>query len=88
VFPRISEAFRIDLSSDHDSAISLVQTLRPDFIVNPAAISAVPSCQSNLDAARRVNDPSDIAQAAVSCGCSRFIHFWTDIVYRGSHGEY
>jgi dTDP-4-dehydrorhamnose reductase len=51
-------------------------------------MSAVPDCQSNPEKAFRVNDPSDIAKVAMENGCKRFVHFSTDMVYRGSQGPY
>jgi dTDP-4-dehydrorhamnose reductase len=87
-FPDVVESFHIDLSDSQESAIAVIRSLRPEFIVNTAAMSAVPDCQNNPEKAYRVNDPSDIASVAMQNGCKRFIHFSTDMVYRGSQGPY
>lgn len=86
IFPGLKEAFHIDLSGDHQPMIELVTKLEPDFIINTSAMSAVPDCQANPDAAFSINNPSDWARAATKC--IRFIHFSTDMVYHGDSGPY
>ena len=88
LFPHISKAYKIDLSQNHDDIKKLISELKPDFIVNPAAMSAVTDCQTQPEVAQRINDPSDWAEFAYSNGCKRFIHSSTDMVYKGDHGPY
>lgn len=89
IFPSIKKAFKVQLENGYNEIIDLIKNLKPIFIVNPSAMSAVPQCQNNPESAYKVNDPSEWAGVSVSeCNCKRFIHFSTDMVYDGNHAPY
>ncbi|OHT09944.1 Methionine adenosyltransferase 2 subunit beta [Tritrichomonas foetus] len=90
IFPSIQKAFKISLDDEnYAQIIALVRDLKPNFIVNPAAVSAVQQCQTDPDSAYRINDPSEWAAAAFNIGSlKKFIHFSTDMVYDGQKGPY
>ena len=89
IFPSIKKSFKIQLENGYSEIINLIRMLKPIFIVNPSAMSAVPQCQNNPDSAYKVNDPSEWAAISISeCNCKRFIHFSTDMVYDGNHAPY
>lgn len=88
IFKKVKETFRLELDKDSKDVIALIQMLKPTFIINPAAMSAVPQCQTNPEAAYKVNDPSEWAKIAYENGCKRFIHESTDMVYKGQNGPY
>ena len=88
LFPFIKDAFKIQLDDSYNEIIELIQKLKPTFIVNPSAMSAVALCQEKSEQAYKVNDPSEWAKVAKENGCKRFIHFSTDMVYDGKQGPY
>lgn len=63
---------------------SLMESLRPDVVVNAAAYTAVDRAESEPDAARRANEvgPANLARAAARTG-SRLVHISTDFVFDG-----
>ncbi len=62
-----------------------ISTHRPDIIVNCAAFTNVDKCESEREAALKVNamGPKYIAAAAKKCG-ARVIHISTDYVFDGN----
>src|SRR4051812_29784699 len=64
---------------------SLMESLRPDAVVNAAAYTAVDRAESEPDAARRANEagPANLARAAARIG-SRLVHLSTDFVFDGA----
>lgn len=89
IFPSIKKSFKIQLENGYNEIIDLIRTLKPIFIINPSAMSAVAQCQNDSNAAYKVNDPSEWAGVSISeCNCQRFIHFSTDMVYDGNHAPY
>jgi dTDP-4-dehydrorhamnose reductase len=64
---------------------SLMESLRPDAVVNGAAYTAVDRAESEPDAARRANEagPANLARAAARIG-SRLVHLSTDFVFDGA----
>lgn len=89
IFPFIKEFYHIQFENNYDQIIQLIRTLKPDFIVNPSAMSAVAQCQNESNTAYTVNDPTKWAEISISeCNCQRFIHFSTDMVYDGEHAPY
>ena len=87
-FSGLKGVFEVELTGDYSSIIGVISSLKPDFIINTAAMSAVADCQNRPDEAFAINDPSKWAKAAVENGCKRFIHFSTDMVYHGDAGPY
>lgn len=64
---------------------SLLESLRPDAVVNAAAYTAVDRAESEPDAARRANEagPANLARAAARID-SRLVHLSTDFVFDGA----
>jgi len=64
---------------------SLMESLRPDAVVNAAAYTAVDRAESEPEVARRANEagPANLARAAARIG-SRLVHLSTDFVFDGA----
>ena len=88
LFPGLKGVFEVELSGDYSSIIDLITSVKPDFVINTAAMSAVADCQSHPEEAYAINNPAKWARVAVENGCKRFIHFSTDMVYHGDAGPY
>ncbi len=75
---------QLDLS-DKEAIRSVVQTIQPDLIINPAAYTAVDKAESEPDLAYAINAtaPQILAEEAAKLGAA-LIHFSTDYVYDGS----
>lgn len=75
---------QLDLS-DPGAIRSLVRSLRPDLIVNPAAHTAVDKAESEPELARAVNAiaPAIMAEEAAKLGAA-MIHYATDYVFDGN----
>lgn len=75
---------QLDLT-DVDAIRSLIRTLRPDLIVNPAAHTAVDKAESEPELARAVNAiaPAIMAEEAAKLGAA-MIHYSTDYVFDGN----
>ncbi len=71
--------------SQPDSLAALVQSVRPDVIVNAAAHTAVDKAESEPDLARAVNTtaPAALAREAAARGAG-LVHYSTDYVFDGS----
>ncbi len=76
-----------DLSRPHTLA-TLVRQVRPNWIVNPAAYTAVDNAESEQELCRTVNEvaPGALAQAAASVGAG-MVHLSTDYVFDGTAGR-
>lgn len=72
-----------DLQSEH-AVKSLVQSYRPDVIINPAAYTAVDRAETDIDLCESVNTiaPGILATEAEKLG-AMMIHFSTDYVFDG-----
>ena len=83
--PRVKQ---LDIT-DRDATLNLVREIRPNVIVNTAAITNVDYCETHRDEARKINveGVSNLAEAA-SEGGSRLIHISTDYVFDGTVGHY
>ena len=88
LFPNVKKSFKIDFLSNNCEIFNLLKDLKPDFIINTSAMSAVLQCQENPENAFKINDPSWWAKESILNGCKRFIHFSTDMVYRGNNAPY
>jgi len=75
---------QLDLT-DVDAIRSLIRTLRPNLIVNPAAHTAVDKAESEPELARAVNAiaPAIMAEEAAKLGAA-MIHYSTDYVFDGN----
>jgi dTDP-4-dehydrorhamnose reductase len=70
---------------DRDSVLSVITTLRPEVIVNPAAWTAVDACEADPDRAFRDNALAvrHLADGARRIG-ARIVHLSTDYVFDGT----
>jgi len=75
---------QLDLT-DRDAIRRVVQAIKPDLIINPAAYTAVDKAESEPELAYAVNAtaPQIFAEEAARAGAA-LIHFSTDYVYAGS----
>jgi dTDP-4-dehydrorhamnose reductase len=71
--------------ADADSIRKMIREVRPDFIVNPAAYTAVDKAESEPDLAMAVNGiaPGILAEEAGKLG-ALLVHYSTDYVYDGT----
>jgi dTDP-4-dehydrorhamnose reductase len=75
--------------TDRDETLSLVKKVRPEAIVNTAALHNVDYCESHRDEATKVNVEGvrNLTDATREIG-SRLIHLSTDYVFDGNSGHY
>ncbi|NRA96522.1 MAG: dTDP-4-dehydrorhamnose reductase [Planctomycetes bacterium] len=74
--------------TDAKSVEAMVEELRPDWIVNAAAYTAVDGAESDAASAHAVNvdGPQNLARALAPTG-GRLLHVSTDFVFRGDKEE-
>jgi len=74
---------QLDLT-DRDAIRRVVQAIKPDLIINPAAYTAVDKAETESALAYAINAtaPQTFAEEAARAG-ARLIHFSTDYVYAG-----
>lgn len=83
---KVTAVCHSDLDIADASAVdALVESVRPDAVVNAAAYTAVDRAESEPDAARRANEsgPANLARAAARTG-GRLVHLSTDFVFDGA----
>jgi dTDP-4-dehydrorhamnose reductase len=75
---------QLDLSNS-DEIRHVVQMVKPDLIINPAAYTAVDKAETEPELAYAINAtaPQVLAEEAAKLG-ARLIHFSTDYVYNGT----
>lgn len=75
---------QLDLS-DLQAIRDVVQAIKPDLIINPAAYTAVDKAETEPELAYAINAvaPSVLAEEAAKLG-AKLIHFSTDYVYAGN----
>jgi dTDP-4-dehydrorhamnose reductase len=84
----LAEVIAIDRTvcdlADEESLRALIQKVKPDGIINPAAYTAVDKAESDVEQARKVNvdAPRIIGEEAAKCGAFTF-HYSTDYVFEG-----
>lgn len=73
---------------DHHAVMQTVVPLRPDLIVNAAALTKVDGCETERERAYRDNalGPQSLAVAARACG-AMLVHVSTDFVFDGTKGQ-
>ncbi len=71
--------------ADIDAVLELVETAKPDVIINCAAHTNVDACEKEWDAAYRINaiGPRNLSIAAAKVG-AKLIHVSTDYVFEGN----
>lgn len=64
----------------------IINRIKPDFIINTAALSSIPACEENPEEARIINTEAVryLAEAAETNG-ARLIQISTDFVFNGKH---
>ena len=75
---------QLDLTQ-HDDIRRIIQTIKPDLIINPAAYTAVDKAETEPELAFAINAiaPQVMAEEAARIG-AKLIHFSTDYVYNGA----
>ncbi|MDP3678393.1 MAG: sugar nucleotide-binding protein, partial [Methylotenera sp.] len=75
---------QLDLT-DADAIRRVVETIKPDLIINPAAYTAVDKAETEPELAYAINAtaPKILAAEAAKIGAT-LIHFSTDYVYSGT----
>ena len=75
----------LDITTGEAVHKTIVETIRPDLVINTAAFHNVPLCEERPDLAYAVNATGarDLAGACAACG-ARFVHVSTDYVF--GHG--
>jgi dTDP-4-dehydrorhamnose reductase len=78
---------KLDIT-DEVAVFDAIQSLKPDVIINPAAMADVNACQQNPERAWLVNAlaPKYLAQAADGINAT-FVHLSTDYVFNGEKRE-
>lgn len=77
----------LDLTSEEDAS-NFLHAIKPDYIINCAAYTAVDNAESDEEAALRVN--AGIPEILIDCASeigSRIIHLSTDYVFSGTATE-
>jgi len=74
--------------TNRDKCITVIRDILPDWIINSAAYTAVDDCETNSEAAMRVNaaGAGNLAEAASEAG-SRLVHISTDYVFDGTASQ-
>lgn len=70
--------------TDEEAVKTYTESIKPDIVINCAAMTAVDLCESEQDKAYRINatGPKNLAMAADSIG-AKLIHISTDYVFDG-----
>ena len=86
--PQDSKSFKLDIT-DREATKMLLEAVKPDVIVNTAALHNVDYCETHHEEARLVNveGTANLADTASKLG-SRFIYISTDYVFDGRTGYY
>jgi len=86
--PLYFEVHVFDLSVP-GSGQDLVRRIRPDLVVNCAALASLETCEKQPELAWRLNAelPGELAESTLSLGIP-FIHISTDAVFDGKNGNY
>lgn len=86
--PMFDESVQGELE-DPASLIAAIHRLRPDVIVNTAAMASHEACERAPELARRINAVAagSLSSAARTVG-ARFVQISTDAVFDGSKGQY
>jgi len=81
---RQTTPYRLDLTRSAD-ILPLLETVRPDWIVNAAAYTAVDRAETEPELAQAVNGeaPGALAEAAARIG-AQLVHYSTDYVFDGN----
>ncbi|TMI29973.1 dTDP-4-dehydrorhamnose reductase [Candidatus Bathyarchaeota archaeon] len=86
--PEDSKSFKLDIT-DGEATRMLLEEVKPEVIVNTAALHNVDYCETHQEEAHRVNveGTANLADTASKLG-SRFIYVSTDYVFDGRTGHY
>ena len=81
----VSSVTRTELDlNDSGAIVEVIETIKPDFIVNAAAYTAVDKAESEPEIARKINAqaPAVMAKASKDIGAT-LLHISTDYVFNG-----
>ena len=87
-FEKDNEVILTDVSNlditDEKSVLEMVEKIKPEYIINCAAYTAVDKAEENYDLAYKINaqGPEFLAKAAKQSG-SKLVHISTDYVFGG-----
>jgi len=80
--------FQIDLQNP-DAIAELLEEVRPDWVINTAALTNVDQCEEDRDLARQVNlDPAGYLASACNRVDAGLVQLSTDYVFDGKGGPY
>lgn len=81
LFPVDMENFDI---SDFDAVNNYIASIKPDLVINCAALTNVDACETKVELAERINSdgPKNLAIAAKNVG-AKIVHISTDYVFAG-----
>ena len=84
---RIKGIIKLDITNKENCAVIL--KLKPDIIINTAAITDVDFCEKNQDLAENVNvkGVENLAEISKQIGC-KMIHISTDGIFQGKDEKY
>lgn len=80
--------FPLDIS-DRDAVINLISEIKPDCIINTAAMTNVDACENDKNGCKKLNIDAVayLAEAALPIN-AHLIHISTDFVFDGKNGPY
>lgn len=80
--------FPLDIS-DRDAVINLISEIKPDCIINTAAMTNVDACENDKEGCKKLNIDAVayLAEAALPIN-AHLIHISTDFVFDGKNGPY
>ena len=79
----ITDVAELDIT-DEKAVFNFVNNLKPDYIINCAAFTAVDKAEDNYELANKINGdgPTNLAKAAKASG-AKLVHISTDYVFGG-----
>lgn len=80
----ITDVAELDIT-DEKAVFDFISNLKPDYIINCAAYTAVDKAEENYELADKINGdgPTNLAKAAKAAG-SKLVHISTDYVFGGN----
>src|SRR4051812_43670329 len=83
------EYVQVDLLGDPAAVPALIARVRPQGVINAAAMTDVDACERNPDEARALNAHAvELAAEAAARASARFTSLSTDYVFDGARGSY
>lgn len=87
--PEGLDAQRLDIT-DHGAVETMIDRIKPDAVVNLAALADPNVCEKNRDEAKHINvgGAENVARACKRSGNVYLVHYSTDLVFDGAEGLY